>query len=49
MLLLPVMALAQTVKSPNGNVEVKFSLNNGRPMYETTYKGKDVVKLRYAD
>ena len=47
MLLLPLMALAQTVKSPNGNVEVKFSLDNGRPMYEMTYKGKAVVKPSY--
>jgi hypothetical protein len=44
LLLLPLMATAQTVTSPNGNVEVKFSLYNGRPTYEMTYKGKAVVK-----
>lgn len=44
LLLLPLMATAQTVTSPNGNVKVKFSLDNGRPTYEMTYKGKAVVK-----
>ena len=44
LLLLPLMATAQMVTSPNGNVEVKFSLDNGRPTYEMTYKGKAVVK-----
>lgn len=44
LLLLPLMTTAQTVTSPNGNVEVKFSLDNGRPTYEMTYKGKAVVK-----
>lgn len=44
LLLLPLMATAQTVTSPNGNVEVKFSLDNGRPTYEMTYKGKAVVR-----
>ena len=43
-LLLPLAALAQTVKSPDGNVTVTFSLDNGRPTYEMTYKGKAVVK-----
>ena len=43
-LLMPMMALAQTVKSPDGNVSVTFSLDNGRPTYEMTYKGKAVVK-----
>lgn len=44
-LLLPLAALAQTVKSPDGNVSVHFSLTgNGVPMYEMTYKGKTVVK-----
>lgn len=41
----PFIAMAQSVKSPNGNVELKFSLTgNGRPTYEMTYKGKSVVK-----
>ena len=40
----PLMVAAQTVTSPNGTVEVKFSLDGGRPTYEMTYKGKPVVK-----
>lgn len=44
-LLLPVAMQAQTVKSPNGNVVVSFSLSpSGQPTYEMTYKGKPVVK-----
>ena len=43
--LLPMMAWAGNVKSPNGNIELKFSVNNtGRPVYEMTYKGKAVIK-----
>ena len=42
--LLPAFASAQTVKSPDGNVSLTFSLTeNGRPTYEMTYKGKKVV------
>ena len=45
LLLMPLAMMAQTVKSPNGNVELKFSLTgNGRPTYEMNYKGKAVVK-----
>ena len=42
--LLPSVAGAQTqtVASPNGNVVVKFYLQNTRPTYEMTYKGKAV-------
>lgn len=41
----PLMATAQTVTSPDGNVVVKFSLaDGGKPTYEMTYKAKDVVK-----
>ena len=43
-LLLPMAMMAQTVTSPGGKVAVKFSLDNGRPTYEMTYKGKTVVK-----
>ena len=43
-LLLPCLALAQTVKSPDGNVALTFSLDKGVPYYEMTYKGKAVVK-----
>ena len=43
--LLPLVAMAQTVKSPNGKISVTFSLTgNGVPTYEMTYKGKAVVK-----
>ncbi|MBR5749647.1 MAG: glycoside hydrolase family 97 protein [Prevotella sp.] len=36
---------AAEVKSPNGNIELKFSVNQtGRPVYEMSYKGKAVVK-----
>ncbi len=38
------MVMAQTAKSPNGNVELTFSLDGGRPTYQLTYKGKMVVK-----
>ena len=38
------LAMAQTVKSPNGNVAVTFTLDGSRPTYSMTYKGKDVVK-----
>ena len=45
LLMLPMVAVAQTVKSPNGNVVLTFSItDNGRPTYEMTYKGKAVVK-----
>ncbi|MBP5508077.1 MAG: glycoside hydrolase family 97 protein [Prevotella sp.] len=42
--MLPCMVLAQTVKSPDGNVLLTFSLEKGIPYYEMTYKGKAVVK-----
>ena len=39
--LLPMMAAAQTVKSPNGNVSLTFSLSDkGQPTYEMKYKDK---------
>ena len=45
LMLFPMMAMAGNVKSPNGNIEVKFSVDNtGRPVYEMTYKGRAVVK-----
>ena len=44
-LILSLGADAQTVKSPNGNVSVTFSLTgNGVPTYEMSYKGRAVVK-----
>lgn len=40
-----MMAAAQTVKSPDGNVALTFTLSdNGRLTYEMTYKGRAVVK-----
>lgn len=44
-MLLPAITMAQTIKSPNGQVAVTFSLSaSGQPTYEMTYKGKAVVK-----
>ena len=44
-MLLPLLAAAQTVSSPNGNIVLTFSVDgSGRPTYEMTYKGKAVVK-----
>ena len=44
MLALPTMLMAQTVKSPNGDVEVRFALDGGKPTYEMSYKQKAVVR-----
>ena len=36
---------AAEVKSPNGNIELKFSLSEfGQPVYEVTYKNRPVIK-----
>jgi len=43
-LLMPLMASAQEVKSPNGQVAVKFYLESGRPTYEMSYKNRAMVK-----
>ena len=44
-LLVSSMALAENLQSPNGNLELKFSVNNqGEPIYELYYKGKAVIK-----
>ena len=43
-LFMPLMALAQTVKSPDGYVAVKFYLDGGRPTYEMSYKNRAVIK-----
>ena len=37
-------ALAQEVKSPNGDVKVNFALNNSVPTYTVTFRGKAVIK-----
>ena len=45
LMIMPLIAVAQSVKSPDGNVELKFSLaDGGKPTYEMTYKQKAVVK-----
>ena len=38
-----MLAFAGNVFSPNGNIELKFSLDNGRPVYEMLYKEKPVI------
>ena len=44
-LLVPMAMTAQTVKSPNGQIQLNFKLaDGGVPTYSMTYKGKDVVK-----
>lgn len=44
-LMMPLLLVAQQVKSPNGNVVVSFSLvDNGVPTYKVYYKGKPVIK-----
>ena len=43
-LVLTLGAGAQTVTSPDGNVSVKFYLQDGRPTYEMTYKKKEVIR-----
>ncbi len=41
--LLPLTAAAGEIKSPNGNVVLTFSVEDGRPVYSVTYKGRPVV------
>jgi Glycoside hydrolase 97. len=44
-LMLPMLAAAQTIKSPDGKVNLTFSLTgNGVPTYSMTYKNKAVIK-----
>lgn len=44
LVLASVMANADNVKSPGGNISVEFKLDNGVPVYNVSYKGKPVVK-----
>ena len=44
LLLLPLMAMAQEIMSPNGNMVLNFTLEQGRPTYTLSYKGKEVVR-----
>ena len=40
-----VVANAQKLTSPDGNLEMNFSLDGkGAPVYELSYKGKTVIK-----
>ena len=43
MLLLPLTAWATETKSPNGNIVLSFNIEQGRPVYSVTYKGRDVI------
>ena len=44
-LLLAVFGLnAQTLQSPNRQLQATFSLDNGIPTYQLVYKGKQVIK-----
>lgn len=44
-LMLPMLAAAQTIKSPDGKLSLTFSLTgNGVPTYSMTYKNKAVIK-----
>lgn len=45
LLLLAVFGLnAQTLQSPNRQLQATFSLDNGIPTYQLVYKGKQVIK-----
>ena len=44
MAMMPFLVAAQTIKSPNGDVNLTFCLDRGKAFYEMTYKGKTVVK-----
>ena len=41
---LPLTLFATTVSSPNGNMVLTFSVEDGRPTYSLTYKGREVVR-----
>lgn len=41
------LVCSQELKSPNGQLSLAFSLENGRPSYQLTYKGKAVIKPSY--
>ena len=45
LLLSAILLKAQDLKSPDGNLNLHFSLtDNGKPTYSLEYKGKTVVK-----
>ncbi|BEG99935.1 glycoside hydrolase family 97 protein [Bacteroides sedimenti] len=39
-----IVAKAESIKSPNGNLELTFEVTGGVPVYQLTFKGKPVVK-----
>ena len=44
-LLCGIVAIAQSITSPDGNLVVTFRLaDGGVPTYTLTYKGKEVIK-----
>ncbi len=36
--------MAQSLRSPNGQLEMSFNIEAGKPVYQLTYKGKQVIK-----
>ena len=42
--LLPSQATATETKSPNGLVVLNFNVEQGRPVYSVTFKGRDVIR-----
>ena len=37
------LCIGTEVKSPNGNIVLNFTVENGRPTYSLSYKGKEVA------
>ena len=37
-------SIAQDLKSPNAELEMKFEIQDSIPVYSLSYKGKDVIK-----
>ncbi|MCH4148702.1 MAG: glycoside hydrolase family 97 protein [Prevotella sp.] len=44
LLLVPMLAMADVIKSPDGNIRVKFYVENGLPTYEMFFKDKPVIR-----
>ncbi|SMG43494.1 Glycosyl-hydrolase 97 C-terminal, oligomerisation [Marivirga sericea] len=44
LLFLPSFVMAQDLNSPNGNFELKFSLEEGKPTYQLNYKQIAIIK-----
>ena len=44
-LLVSGVAMAESITSPNGQLQLNFSVNaQGEPVYELSYKGKPVIR-----